>query len=484
MNRRRNVTMVKSLKDYIVPIVWLLLIILLIYSVFSGGDSSNSNVQNTIQNENKVPLEVKADNEFTEAYVVYTWANKKLIEDQVSLYKWEGILVKEWSVSINLPSVWNFDLSRLWEFKYGENGDFYLDSSDLWVNSETKTNINLKYASVTAWEKTHLSLSQNEMWSTVYLLSWEVEVRNLAWKSTVLAPGQKITISRLDASNKDVDLTVLKEDIDDFFKKTDWYIKNNGDTYLNMDANSQKTQTGSKLETYKNTNLLTIDTIKDESYVSDNSLEISWTFTDENISKIKLNNNLAKIDTEAKTFNFNNVVLNSKENDLVFKIYDDSNALLQKFVYVVYYTWENVKSWEVEKSWEVVNTPTSEFNVKTYPVDWNQFTFTEPTTSSTFTSDASFITIKWNVTAQWIAKVSVNWYFLSSFNWWSWRYHADTTRNNLKDWTNIYDIKYYDIAWNLVYNNSFTIIRNPKAAEESSTDSSKDTSTGTTDKVL
>ena len=447
MYRKRNINIVKSLKDYIVPIIWLLLIILLIFSVFNGDNSTD--IQSQIQNENQIPLEVKVDNDFTEAYIIYAWENKKLIEDKVSLYKWEKIMVKEWNVLIDFLSVWNYVLGGLWELKYGENGELHLESSDLWVNSLSESNINMKYASVIVWDNSHISLSQNEMWSTIYLLSWNVEVRNLVWKSTILTQGQKITISRLNASSEDIDLTILKEDIDDFFKKTDWYIKNNGDLYLNIAPESQNTQTGSKLETYKNANLITFDNLKDESYVSNNSLEISWKYFDDNITKIMLNDASAKINKDAKTFSFNNVDVSSSENDLIFKVFDDSNDLLQKFVYLVYYKW-----------WEN-NTTGAVFNVKTYSVDGSQFTFTAPTTGSSYTSNLDFITFKWNVLAKWISKVSVNWYTLSSFNWSTWRYHADVSRNNLKDGTNIYDIKYFDANWKLVYNNTFTIIRKP-----------------------
>jgi hypothetical protein len=42
-----------------------------------------------------------------------------------------------------------------------------------------------------------------------------------------LANDQKITVSRLDASSEDVDLSLLKETIDDYYKQSDWFIKNN-----------------------------------------------------------------------------------------------------------------------------------------------------------------------------------------------------------------------------------------------------------------
>jgi hypothetical protein len=43
------------------------------------------------------------------------------------------------------------------------------------------------------------------------------------------------------------------------------------------------------------------------------------------------------INSELKTFKFEEVAVGNKENDLVLKVYDDANDLLSKFVYTVYY---------------------------------------------------------------------------------------------------------------------------------------------------
>jgi hypothetical protein len=50
-----------------------------------------------------------------------------------------------------------------------------------------------------------------------------------------------------------------------------------------------------------------------------------------------LNGKDAKINKELKTFVFENVSVADRENDLVFKVYDDANDLLSKFIYTVYY---------------------------------------------------------------------------------------------------------------------------------------------------
>lgn len=457
--RRNDNNFAKSLKDYIVPIIGLLLIIILIYSVFSSWDESE--IETKIKYENQIPLKVKVDSDITESYIIYPWENKKLIEEEVELYKLEKILVKEWSVSMTLASVWDFALSKLWELKYWENGELYLDSADLWVNSISKINVNMKYAIASIWAKSHVSLNQNEMWSTIYLLSWKVEVRNLNWKSTILSPGQKIYISNQDSTDDSLDLSVMKESIDDFFKSSDWYIKNNWDSYFKTsNEETEKTSSWSKTQVLWKS-LLSFDTLRDEAYVSSSNLNISWTFLEENITKITLNWTEAKIDKIEKSFTINNFSVLQKENDLVFKIYDDSNDVLQKFVYTVYNKWW----WENTTDNSQNNPSNNLFQVKNYNIDWSMFTFSSPSTSWNFTTTAWFVTIKWNVLAKWVAKITVNDYPLGSFNWSSWRYHANVDYNNLKDGTNIYDVKYYDADWNLVYNNNFTIIKKPISGE-------------------
>jgi hypothetical protein len=110
--------------------------------------------------------------------------------------------------------------------KYVDTGKFEVTSGEIWVNAYSKLNIAMNFANLTIDPNTHLSLVQNEMSSTIYLISGFVEVSNLAGKSTVLAPGESIAISRQNASRTDLDLALEKKAIDQFFLKSDWYILN------------------------------------------------------------------------------------------------------------------------------------------------------------------------------------------------------------------------------------------------------------------
>lgn len=459
MNSRRNNNIQKWLRDYMVPIIGWLLVILLLFSVFSWDNNTPK-----IDPENKVWFDVKINWTNSEAYIVYQWDTKKKIEWDISLYKWEKIIVKEWNASLVMEWIWKFRLDKLWEFKYMENGFFSLYSSDLWLDSSSEVNVDMKFAKINVWANTHISFWQNEMWSTVYLLSWTAEVENLVGKSTVLWAGQKVTVSRLDASKQDLNLSLLKDNIDDFYKQSDWFILNNWASYIKSETESgsldeeteadDKTSTWKVVKSDKSTSvnsLLTFSNLSDESYVSSENINISGNYSDEEITKITLNWIDAVLNTKLKSFKFENISVKNQENNLVFKVYDDSEDLLSKFVYVVYFDW-----WETPDNNTVIKRW---FNVQTFDVDWSQFTFTEPTTKETYTTFDDFVTIRWSVLVKWITKVTVNDFPLSSFNWSTWRYHASTTNNNLSVWTNVYNIKYFDSNWKEVYTNRFTIIR-------------------------
>ena len=447
MVRKRAGSVSKYLKDYIVPIIWLGLIILLIYSVFSG--SSTNETENSIKYENQIGINITLDNDLTNGYIVYPGENKKTIEGDVSLYKWERVLVKEGSVSLDFPSVWNFRLDKNGDLKYDENGDLSLKSSDLWLNTTSKLTINMEYAKVFVWENSHLSLSQNEVESTIYLLSGTAEVRNLSWISSVLWEWHKVAISRLNASNDNFDLSLQKEDLDDFFQSSDWFIKNNVRSYLAMNNEEQSGSGATESSTTFLEGVISFNNLLDESYVSSDNIDISGTYSSENnVSVIRLNWIEATLDEENNTFTFEWVGTSSRENDLVFKVYDDSNDLISKFIYVVYHQW-----------WEVDDVAVWGFSVKHYDVDGSKFTFTSPTTKDTFTTTATFVTIKWAVLEKWVSKVSVNGYDLKSFNGSTWRYHADVRYNNLKTGTNIYEVKYFDSTGKVIYINNFKIVK-------------------------
>lgn len=455
MARRRPWSITKGLKDYIVPIIGLVLIFFLIYSFFR--EPASNETLDSIKYENQIGIDISLDSDITDGFIIYPGENRKQIEWDTILYKWERVFVKEGSISLDFPSVWNFRLDKNGEFKYEENGNVSLESSDLWVDSLSDIVLNLKFGQVILSPDSHASFSQNEVESSIYLISWTAEVRNLSWASGILWSGQKITISRMNASEESLDFSLYREELDEFFKASDWFIKNNGSKYLDDNEVESWEDDVSSSPVSSGNSILSFDNIQDESYVSSESITISGNYAAEyNVANIRLNGIDAQLDTTTNTFSFEEVDSSSRENDLVFKVYDESNDLISKFLYVVYNQW-----WGDSED-------AGSFSVKHYDVDGSQFTFTSPTTKNTYTTSTTFVTIKGNVLAQDITKVSVNGYVLKSFNGSTWRYHADVRYNNLKTGTNVYEVKYFDATGKLVYSNDFKIFKRAPGSTSSS----------------
>jgi len=448
--RRNKVS--KTLKDYLVPLIWVLFIIIIIINSMSSHNKSKSN----IWNENTTPIEVNTKNSGTQAYIVYSGDSKKKIDWNISLYKWEKVLVKEWSVSLKYLYGIDLILNRLWELKYQSDWKLSLFSSDLWINTKTILDINMRYAKIHISKDSVLSLSQNEVWSTIYLLSWKVEISNLVWKNTFLTSWQKITISRLDASNNNVDFSSQKDNIDNFFKSSDWFIKNSWDLYLQNNSIKEKTKTWSwKIDINNTKSLISITSFKDEERVNISNIDINWKYVNSNIFLITINGKTIKINDKDKTFSYKWFSLENTINDIIVKIYDKDRNLLWKKLYTIYL-------WETK-----INTSNNIwFKVKTFNLDASGFKFTAPTTSWEYITYDTFVTIKWSVPSGIVSKIVVNDYKLNSFNWVTWRYHARTDYNNLKTWTNIYEVKYYKKDWSLLYKNNYIIIKKVKGKKK------------------
>lgn len=454
MNRRRWTSFQKNIKDYIVPIIGLFLILILIISFFRWWDEPKVDV------ENKNWLNISLDGDFSDAVIEYSGWNREDYEWDSDLYKWEKIIVREWYVSLSSPELWaDFKINKLGELKYLESWWFDHTSWDVWIDANSPIDVNMNFAKLKIWENSHISLSQNEVSSTIYLVSWFLEVSNLVWRNTVLSSWEKISISRMDASSEDVDLSISKESLDEFFLRSDWFILNNWSSYINSNSESDDLSwsgsssglswTWSSFIRWWNS-YLSFDNLIDESNVSSASIDLSWTYNSDVVYDFTVNWKTADLNSQDSSFKVSGLDTSKSVNDLVFKVYNDSNSIVSKFVYTVYYSnWSSSSSNSSSGWW---------FTVKTYDVDWSDFKFTSPTTSNSYTTLETFVTIRWRVDNDNIDRVTVNDYELSSFNWTTWRYHADVDYNNLAEWTNVYEVKYY--SWDdLVYTNYYTIIK-------------------------
>lgn len=457
---RRNKKITKNIKDYIVPIVWWAIIFILIVNFIFWDKSENPN--NTLVNN--IPLELSLDDPNSKAYIVYSSWDKKDVSEVKKLYKWEKLEIwTTWEVEIT-NSWWTYVLNRLWELKYNEDGTFTLISSDLWVNNSSPITIETKYAVLTAPENSVFNVSQNEVASTIYNVWNNIEVKNLVWSKTTLQKWQKITIMRPDANEEWIDLSLKKAEIDDYTKNDDWFISNNWNYYLNQNSdsntNSGSTNTWSSYTWGTSFSYISFN-IEDESDVNTDNINISWNILDDIVSKIEIDWKTADVNKENNTFSLENLELDSRVNNLVYRVYDESNSLLNKWVITLYYAqWtsnnNNNDSFADVENYEITHSPS-------YPIispNKNPYTTTE-----------DLVMIEWNVPARTVSKIVINGFELQQFpaNWTYWKYFANKEFWNLKEWLNIYHIKYYWSDDKIIFENNFLIIKLPEWENTSTT---------------
>lgn len=463
-NTRKNwVDIQATLKDYIVPIIGWLLVLILIYSFFRGGDSTPE-VNN---NENRIPSEIAFWTTDTEAFILNSWNDRKEISTGTPIYKGETLIIREWSARITAPDSSKIHLNKIGELKFNEDGSYSLLSSDAWFSLENNTQVSMRYANVDAPASSVISLTQNEAGSTVYVLAGSAKVSNLWGVSTLLVKWQKVSVSRLNAASKDADLSSEKWSIDSYFKWSDWFIENDGNTILSQidgTITAEDTWSGSLDEEVgipgdASGGFLSFQKLRDEMSVDTPQINISWTIIDENVASITINN--VQVNISDKSFSLDNVVTNRSINDIVVKIYNSDKSILQKKVYTVYSSnTVPVTEDEVQTITPTPESPTSTTQGgTTYDIDATKFSFTEPSTNNKFSTSSSEVTIRGKTSAQWIAEVKVNGFTLWSFNGTTWRYHAFERFDTLVEWTNQYRVDYIGDNGSLLYTDYYTIVK-------------------------
>ena len=455
---RKNNMVQNTFKDYFVPIIGWVLILILIYSFLSNDGSSSP----TWEDGNSIPTEITFWDVDTEAYIMYAGDKKEKITADNSIYPWETLIVTTGSVWLTPPDGNTINLNKIAELKLEEDGSYNLYSSDAWFELSSDARISMRYANIEAPAGSILSLTQNEAGSTVYVLAGSAKVTNLAWVSTLLIKGQKVSISRLNAASEDIDLASEKSSIDSYFKWSDWFIANEWHITLNKDdvtpivsgsgSTESETATLSSEGSWATGLYLSFNNLRDEMSVSDSSLNISGKVLSESVSSITINNAQASI--VDGTFSLEGLALWSSINDIVVKVYDEWKSILEKEVYSVY----SSADWTISPT--TTTAPASnQTGGTTYKSDATNFGFTFPSTTWKFSTSSSEVTIRGITTAPNISRVEVNGFELSSFNGSTWRYHAFERFTTLEEWSNQYKIDYYGSDGKIVYTDYFTVVK-------------------------
>ena len=467
VNRRANNRVQKNFKDYLAPIVIIAVISILVLNYMF---SSPSTTTNPVGDTSFLTVSL-ADSDSKWTINSTKWDKTDLVAWENKVYKTQTIQATNWTINITLASSWgSMVLDRLWELKYSDNGSFYLYASNLWANLTSDTTIEMKYAKVQASAWSVFSLSQNEISSSIYVVSGNVSVSNSSNSQTSLTKWESIVIMR-DSADSNTDISTLKTQIQDYIKTDDWFVKNNWAFYLSQ-IDSASTLSWSTLSWSVNTwslnsiswstsqtywdaanawGYISFDNLYDEAQISTDSLDVEWNVLSDNVNTIEINGQNADIDAQTKKFSLKWLKVTAKSNDIVYKIYDASSNLLYKWVLTLYYT-----DWTATS-----NTDSSLAQVQNYPISTSDtYKIISPKANPYTTSD-SVVKIEWTVPYRTVEKIVINDFTLQKFTSYGsyWSYFANTWFGNLKDWVNIYKIQYYGANNKLLFENNFTIIK-------------------------
>lgn len=458
MNRRRHQSawskIINQLRDYAVPIVGVLLVLVIIYNAFSWWEPSSAttdtetSTESTLSATNKMNLDFDAEN--TTWFVEYSGGSKDKLAEKKELYPWEKLIVEQGGVTLKSADNILMKLNKNGELKYDSNGDYLLSSSDLFVKVDDALNVNLRFLNVSFPSGAVVSLNQNDIASTINVLSGTAQVSSFAGKKAELKSWERLSITSVETTKEDFDLSIQIEEIWNYFFSETWAQNNDLISYLEKEELQEDVWTeGTEGETSSTKEKhISIIWLEDNKTYGQATLDISWKLIDEGVTKVTFNNQAATINLVAKSYELKNFSIPLRENDIVYKVYNTAGNVLERWVYTVYY-----QQW-VETSTSATSDTTD------FPVtDSNpQFAFTSPSPNP-YTSNEDFITIRGSATVWAAASVMVNGLKLKSFNGTSWRYHAATRFNTLKNGVNLYKVNYYDASWAVLHTNTFTIIR-------------------------
>ena len=452
--QRRQASLGDTLKDYLVPIIGLLLIILILWSVLWGNNDSES-VENV--SDSRTSTEIIFLSPETEAIVVYPNEAKDTLNNWASIHEWESIIVKEWSLELSPTESTTITLNKIAELKYQAPNSYAFYSSDWWFDSSDKLTIDMRYASITTWDNTIVSLTQNEAVSTIYVLAGTAKVTNLWGSNTSLIKWQKISISRQDAAKWDIDLASEKADIDSYFKSSDWFIEN--EWYITLQQEDVTTNlennTWSLIVWDSSGRYIQYDNLSDEITLSASSIDVTGTVISDSVSAFTIAWKQAEISSD-RSFSVSWIPLTSAVTDLVVKVYDTNKNILEKKVYSI--NTDTVSPASSSSTTQEASTVQAAAWVTNFDIDATDFGFTAPSVTGKFSTTWSEITIRGITTAEWITGVQVNGFELASFNGSTWRYHAFTRFGTLQNGSNQYKIDYFKGS-SLAYTDYYTIVK-------------------------
>jgi hypothetical protein len=336
----------------------------------------------------------------------------------------------------------------------------------VWVQAEkSPLEVQLKTFSIDATPGNIFLVEQNNIYSTAYALKGDISVRTRVGNFTLVA-GNRIMLRDSDITD-DANIWQFAGEIDESISQNPLFIQNWGEALLKEAVEKKKatTESGTVLDadsTHSGTSLssesgkyIKINQPIDGTVVQGSKITIMGDLLSKDVKRVTLNDHDTSVSPVNESFVLQDLDVESEIFNIVYKAYNSENQLLDKWVVTVY-----GPKW-VSTSQKLVpeNFPLSNKDFQIFFPKENPYKTTE-----------SLVKVQWVVPKNTVQYIVVNDYRLQKFiaNSSTWYYFANTETETMKEWINIYNIKFYNSDNKLLYTQLFTIVKESKNATISS----------------
>lgn len=329
----------------------------------------------------------------------------------------------------------------------------------LWLEQTNGTaHVDMKNATIITDSDDIVMLEQNnQIYSKIYALQWDVLVETRVGKYMLKAWNQMM-ISASDLANPSLNLSSLAGNIDEGITESTLFTKHGGKEILQRNTMSTNTGSatlgsGSSLS-WVTTSGKYVEIIdpKDGSIAPKATINIQWNILSQEVKRITFNEKEAVISPVNSNFTFADIDVSGETNNIVYKAYNGSNTIIEKWVVTVF--WSKQAAQNANKL-----VPNSS------PVSSKDFRIISPV-GNPYVTNYNSIKVEGSVPKDTVSYILVNNYRLQKYipNTTTWYYYANTATDTLKDGINLYTIKFFWPGDKLLYTQLFTIIKDaPKA---------------------
>lgn len=429
----------KTLKEYLIPVWGLILILIVILRIFSWDSTPKAEKEISSIEETSQNIITFSTNDWAEAFLV-NWDDKTKIEGN-SLSYWDNIMVSKWFIAFG--DLW-INLNSDSNLKINSSENYSVYSGEIFSSSDSKT-FEMKYMTVISNPEAKIWLKENDMKSEVSIFSGWAVVKLSNWDSYNLKKWDKLALTKADIDSENLSIEEKIEVIPEYLRNYKWYTINEAYSYLDSEEKTSEIKENSaEVISPSFVNFVTFN-IEDEQTTKESKVDLTWEILSSNVESIDINWQKAKFNDEKTTFEFTDVEIEKWENNFVYRVFDSSSNILEKWVLTIY------------GESEAKNTIFSDdIKVKNYTnLEWFSFDLSNPYV----TEKTWIVTISGKVPDWMVDKVVVNNFTLRKFKSWdtSWKYHAESRFDLLKDWLNLYNVEYFDKEWNLINKDLFII---------------------------